>query len=55
MFAKALEGVDLKQLITNVSAGVGAMGGGGAAPGAPAAATDAPAAKEGKLIFKEHN
>ncbi|XP_035207308.1 60S acidic ribosomal protein P1-like [Stegodyphus dumicola] len=47
LFAKALEGVDLKQLITNVSAGVGGMGGGvPAAPGAPAAGAEAPAAKE---------
>ena len=47
LFAKALEGVDLKSLITNVSAGVGGMGGGGgAAPGASAAGAEAPAAKE---------
>jgi len=47
LFAKALEGLDLKALITNVSAGAGGMGGGvggGAAPGVPVA--DAPAAKE---------
>ncbi|XP_054719836.1 60S acidic ribosomal protein P1-like [Uloborus diversus] len=43
LFAKALEGVDLKQLITNVSSGVGAVG---AAGGAAAAGGEAAAAKE---------
>ena len=47
LFAKALEGVDLKQLITNVSSGVGAMGSGGASAGGAVAAAEAPAAKEG--------
>ncbi|KAG8180469.1 hypothetical protein JTE90_002001 [Oedothorax gibbosus] len=44
LFAKALEGVDLKQLISNIGSGVG--GGAGAAPGAAAGATEATAAKE---------
>merc|ERR1712126_140117 len=33
LFAKALEGIDAKSLITNVGAGVGSSGGGGAAAG----------------------
>jgi len=47
LFAKALEGVDLKQLITSVGAGVGAVsGGGGAVAGGPSAGGEAPAAAE---------
>ncbi|GIY19994.1 hypothetical protein CDAR_268001 [Caerostris darwini] len=47
LFAKSLEGVDVKQLITNVGAGVAGAGGApGAAVGAPAAGGDTPAAKE---------
>ncbi|GIY71183.1 hypothetical protein CEXT_791241 [Caerostris extrusa] len=47
LFAKSLEGVDVKQLITNVGAGVAGAGGApGAAAGAPAAGGDVPAAKE---------
>ncbi|XP_054719805.1 60S acidic ribosomal protein P1-like [Uloborus diversus] len=45
LFAKALEGVDLKQLITNVGSGVGAVGAAGGA-GAAAAGGEAAAAKE---------
>ncbi|XP_023229132.1 60S acidic ribosomal protein P1-like [Centruroides sculpturatus] len=48
LFAKALEGVDLKQLITNVGSGMGAggmgLGEGGAL--APAGGESAPAPKE---------
>lgn len=52
LFAKALEGLDLKQLISNVGAGVGS---GPAAPagGAPAAGGAAPAAAEKKEEKKE--
>ncbi|GBM21594.1 60S acidic ribosomal protein P1 [Araneus ventricosus] len=47
LFAKALEGVDLRQLITNVGAGVGGGAGApGVAAGAPAAGGEAAAAKE---------
>lgn len=49
LFAKALEGVNIKDLITNIGSGVGAApGGGGAAPAAAAAAAPAAAAKEEK-------
>lgn len=44
LFAKALEGINVKQLITSSSASVGGTGGGGG--GAPAASVEAPAAKE---------
>ncbi|XP_034235041.1 60S acidic ribosomal protein P1 [Thrips palmi] len=37
LFAKALEGINIKDLITNVGAGVGAAPAGGAAPAAAAA------------------
>lgn len=37
MFAKALEGVNVKELITNIGSGVGAAPAGGAAPAADAA------------------
>ncbi|GFX76399.1 60S acidic ribosomal protein P1 [Trichonephila clavipes] len=47
LFAKALEAVDLKQLITSVGSGIGAGGGApSATAGAPASGGDAPAAKE---------
>ncbi|ALC38519.1 RpLP1 [Drosophila busckii] len=45
LFAKALEGINVKDLITNIGSGVGAAPAGGAA--APAAA-DAPAAEAKK-------
>lgn len=45
LFAKALEGVDVKNLITSIGSGAGAAPAGAAAP---AAATDAPAAAESK-------
>ncbi|KAL7296342.1 60S acidic ribosomal protein P1 [Trichogramma pretiosum] len=47
LFAKAVEGLNVKDLITNIGSGVGAAPAGGAAPAA-AAAADAPAAKEEK-------
>ena len=49
LFAKALEGLDLKQLISNVGAGVGsgpAAPAGGAAPAPGVPATAAPASKK---------
>ncbi|EDW03413.1 60S acidic ribosomal protein P1 [Drosophila grimshawi] len=45
LFAKALEGINVKDLITNIGSGVGAAPAGGAA--APAA-SDAPAAESKK-------
>ncbi|XP_039296075.1 60S acidic ribosomal protein P1 [Nilaparvata lugens] len=52
LFAKALEGVSVKDLITNVGAGVGvAPAAGGAAPAAAGGA--APAAKEEKKEEKK--
>jgi len=50
LFAKALEGVDVKNLISNIGSGVGAApaGGGAAAPAASAAAAPAEAKKEEK-------
>ena len=57
LFAKALEGVDVKALITNVGSGVGSGGGsaGGAAKEAPAgkAAPAAAAKKEDKKKVEE--
>ncbi|XP_022223728.2 60S acidic ribosomal protein P1 [Drosophila obscura] len=50
LFAKALEGVNVKDLITNIGSGVGAAPAGGAA--APAAA-DAPAAESKKKEEKK--
>merc|ERR1712126_409380 len=41
LFAKALEGIDAKSLITNVGAGVGSGGGGGAPAAGGAAPADA--------------
>eukprot|EP00048_Salpingoeca_helianthica_P001913 m.52731 g.52731 ORF g.52731 m.52731 type:complete len:119 (+) comp11792_c0_seq1:51-407(+) len=51
LFAKALEGVDVKSLITNVGAGAGAAPAGGAAPAAAAAA--APAGGDKKADAKK--
>ncbi|KAL4707647.1 hypothetical protein ACJJTC_006997 [Scirpophaga incertulas] len=48
LFAKALEGVNVRELITNIGSGVGAAPAGGAAPAAAAAAPAAEAAKEEK-------
>lgn len=50
LFAKALEGVDLKALISNVGSGVGSGPAAGPAAAAPAAAAAAPA---GKAAAKE--
>ncbi|XP_065577325.1 large ribosomal subunit protein P1 [Artemia franciscana] len=49
LFTKALEGLDLKSMITNVGSGVGAA----PAAGGAAAATEAPAAKEEKKEEKK--
>ncbi|KAF8207295.1 60s acidic ribosomal protein-domain-containing protein [Mycena galopus ATCC 62051] len=49
LLAKALEGKNVKDLLSNVGAGGGAPAAGGAAPaagGAPAATADAPKAEE---------
>lgn len=48
LFAKALEGVNIKDLITNIGSGVGAAPAGGAAPAAAAPAAAAPAKEEKK-------
>lgn len=48
LFAKALEGVNIKDLITNIGSGVGAASAGGAAPAAAAPAAAAPAKEEKK-------
>ncbi|XP_017768644.1 PREDICTED: 60S acidic ribosomal protein P1 [Nicrophorus vespilloides] len=49
LFAKALEGVNIKELITNIGSGVGAAPAGGApAAAAPSAAAAAPAKEEKK-------
>ena len=49
LFAKALEGVDIKDLITNIGSGVGAApAAGGAAPAAGGAAAAPEAKKEEK-------
>jgi len=48
LFAKALEGVDLKGLISNVGSGVGAAPSGGVAAPAAGGAAPAEAAKESK-------
>ncbi|XP_058123750.1 large ribosomal subunit protein P1 [Anopheles ziemanni] len=48
LFAKALEGIDVKSLITSIGSGVGSGGGGGGAPAAAAAGGAAPAAAEKK-------
>ena len=49
LFAKALEGVDIKELITNIGSGAGAA----PAAGAPAAGGAAPAAEEAKKEEKK--
>lgn len=46
LFAKALEGVDLKNLITNISSGVGAAPAAGGAPAGAAGAADS-----GTIVF----
>lgn len=51
LFAKALEGVNPKDLITNIGSGVGSAG--AAAPAAAAAAAPAAAAKEEKKKVEE--
>ncbi|CAH1114092.1 unnamed protein product [Psylliodes chrysocephalus] len=48
LFAKALEGVNIKNLITNIGSGVGAAPAGAPAAAAPAAAVAAPAKEEKK-------
>ncbi|XP_023248576.1 60S acidic ribosomal protein P1 isoform X2 [Copidosoma floridanum] len=48
LFAKALEGINVKDLITKIGSGVGAAPSAGAPAAAAAAASDAPAAKEDK-------
>ncbi|CAL1674994.1 unnamed protein product [Lasius platythorax] len=49
LFAKALEGVNVKELITNIGSGVGAAPAGAGAPAAAApASTEAAPAKEEK-------
>ncbi|XP_017038485.1 large ribosomal subunit protein P1 [Drosophila kikkawai] len=48
LFAKALEGINVKDLITNIGSGVGAAPAGGAAPAAASAAPAAEAKKEEK-------
>ncbi|XP_058819629.1 large ribosomal subunit protein P1 [Topomyia yanbarensis] len=50
LFAKALEGINVKDLITNIGSGVGS---GGGAPAASSAAAAAPAAAEKKEEKKE--
>lgn len=49
LFAKALEGVNVKDLITNIGSGVGAVG------AAPAAAAATPAAAEAKKEEKKES
>jgi len=48
LFAKALEGINIKDLITKIGSGVGSAPAAGVPAAAAAAATDAPAAKEEK-------
>ncbi|XP_048730366.1 60S acidic ribosomal protein P1 isoform X2 [Ostrea edulis] len=48
MFAKALDGVNVKEMISNISSGVGAAPAGGAAPAAAEAPAEKKAAKEEK-------
>lgn len=48
LFAKALEGVNVKDLITNIGSGVGAAPAAGAAPSAAAAVAPAAEKKEEK-------
>ncbi|XP_033230884.1 60S acidic ribosomal protein P1-like [Belonocnema kinseyi] len=53
LFAKALEGINVKELITNIGSGVGAAPAGGAAPVAAAAAEAAPQKEEKKKVESE--
>ncbi|XP_017003895.1 large ribosomal subunit protein P1 [Drosophila takahashii] len=53
LFAKALEGINVKDLITNIGSGVGAAPAGGAAPAAAAAAPAAESKKEDKKKEEE--
>merc|ERR1711915_75016 len=55
LFAKALSGVDVRGLITNVGSSVGAAPAGGAGAGAPAAAAPAAAAEEKKEEKKKES
>jgi large subunit ribosomal protein LP1 len=55
LFAKALEGKDVKDLLTNVGSGGGAAPAAGGAPAAAAAGGDAPAAEEKKEEEKEES
>ncbi|XP_046989984.1 60S acidic ribosomal protein P1 [Schistocerca americana] len=56
LFAKALEGINVKDLITNVGAGVGAGPAVGAAPAAAGAAPEAaPAEKKEEAKKKEES
>ncbi|KAI0595908.1 60s acidic ribosomal protein-domain-containing protein [Biscogniauxia sp. FL1348] len=55
LFAKALEGKDVKDLLSNVGSGGGAAAAGPAAGGAAAAAADEPAAEEKKEEEKEES
>ncbi|XP_065163297.1 large ribosomal subunit protein P1 [Atheta coriaria] len=48
LFASALQGIKIKELITNIGSGAGAAPAGGAAPAAAAPAAAAPAAKKEK-------
>ncbi|XP_012262371.1 60S acidic ribosomal protein P1 [Athalia rosae] len=50
LFAKSLEGINIKDLITNIGSGVGAAPSGGAAPAAaaPTSGDAAPSKKEDK-------
>jgi len=53
LFAKSLEGIDLKGLISNVGSGVGAAGPAAAAPAAGGAAAPAADKKEDKKAAKK--
>nr|CAA68557.1 unnamed protein product [Drosophila melanogaster] len=53
LFAKALEAINVKDLITNIGSGVGAAPAGGAAPAAAAAAPAAESKKEEKKKEEE--
>ncbi|EDW87138.1 60S acidic ribosomal protein P1 [Drosophila teissieri] len=53
LFAKALEGINVKDLITNIGSGVGAAPAGGAAPAADSAAPAAESKKEEKKKEEE--
>ncbi|XP_063990115.1 large ribosomal subunit protein P1 [Diachasmimorpha longicaudata] len=53
LFAKALEGLNVKDLITNIGSGVGAAPAGGVAAPAAAAGSDAAPAKEAEKKKEE--